>query len=103
MKAPAAWWVLRRETLRAVRHAFPVDATSIGGGPVLDTVMTAKVDRDLAEAMRATARLNDRTLSAEVRRALRSYLSTMNDESPVVTPGSREISAAGVGRHDCSV
>ncbi len=41
-----------------------------------DVTMTAAVPADLASELRALAERNDRSLSAEVRRALRTHIAT---------------------------
>ena len=63
------------------------------------TVVQAWVPCDLADALRSRAVAAERSVSAEVRLALREHL---NDEAPVAEPVLRETSTAGQGRHDSS-
>lgn len=59
------------------------------------TIIQTRVPRDFAQRVKSHARSAERTVSAEVRFALRELL---NDNDPASTPGRVEESA-GQGRH----
>ena len=52
------------------------------------TIISAQVSGDLADEVRRSAAASDRSVSAEIRRALRLYLSTNKDEA---VPGKDDL------------
>ena len=60
-------------------------------------IVTASVPADMAEALRAEATQADRTLSAEVRRAICAYLGNNDNGTPRQAPRV-STPAAGIGR-----
>lgn len=69
-------------------------AAARGQGSVLSTYL-APPD---AAAVRARARAADRTVAAEIRRAVRAYLSTEDERRPGKSGAVTD--SAGQGRHD---
>lgn len=63
----------------------------------MGVLLSAHVDPDLAQALRTRAAQSDRSVSAEIRVALRAHL---NDETPAGTQGFRHNPGAGTARSD---
>ena len=61
-------------------------------------VMTYLEPRD-AETLRALARSSDRSVAAEIRRAICEHIESNTSESPAGRPGSRDNSGVGVAGH----
>ena len=57
---------------------MPAQMQEDGGGQVISTFIPAR-DADMLAALRAHAAENERTLAAEIRRALRLYIQNDND------------------------
>ncbi len=65
------------------------------------TMVTAQVPAEMVEALRARAQTSDRSLSGELRCALREYLGDpQNDERRPVTGAARESSPEDSRRRD---
>lgn len=64
--------------------------------------LSARVPLSLARTFARFSSEADRTVSAEVRRAMRLYIATMDNESPAGKPGFVQTAAAGAGAHEAA-
>jgi plasmid stability protein len=62
-------------------------------------VLNCKAPPDLAQAVRERAAEADRTVSAEIRRALRQYLSTPNENGATAANGDPVVKRDAPARH----
>ena len=55
--------------------------------------ISASIPVELAEQFRARAEAEERSISAQLRWALREHLNLNNGEAPATTPGPRKVAA----------
>ena len=71
-------------------------------GPSIDTRITVRLPRDLVGRLGAVAAVHDRSLSGELRCAIRAHLAAerlLKDERPALEPTPVTTPAAGAGGH----